>query len=303
MMKNKFLVLLAHFCLIVAVHAQQVADTAYNPIIGHPAYPSGEGPVLAIDEGHHNFHTKDGRYLPFARLVERDGYTVMAHKGKFTAESLANIHILVISNALNEASLGAWYNPTLSAFTPKEIAVVQNWVREGGRLFLIADHMPMGGAAIDLAAAFEFEFTNGFAVSSTGKGTTRFTRANQTLTDNELTNRASGFTVDSIVSFTGQAFQYPESAEPILVFDEGSTNYLPDTAWQFTETTPAFPIDQWAQGAYRNYGDGKVVVFGEAAMFSAQLAGEQQFKAGMNSDLAPNNYKLLLNIIRWLDDE
>jgi hypothetical protein len=42
-------------------------------------------------------------------------------------------------------------------------------------------------------------------------------------------------------------------------------------------------------------------VFGEAAMFSAQLAGEQQGKMGMNNDLAKENPQFLLNIIHWLD--
>jgi hypothetical protein len=42
-------------------------------------------------------------------------------------------------------------------------------------------------------------------------------------------------------------------------------------------------------------------MFGEAAMFTAQLAGPQQTKAGMNSDYAEQNYQLLLNIIHWLD--
>jgi hypothetical protein len=40
------------------------------------------------------------------------------------------------------------------------------------------------------------------------------------------------------------------------------------------------------------------VIFGEAAMFSAQLSGGQKF--GMNSDIAKNNYLLLLNLSRWL---
>jgi len=36
-------------------------------------------------------------------------------------------------------------------------------------------------------------------------------------------------------------------------------------------------------------------------MFTAQLAGPQRSRAGMNSDFAEENYKLLLNIIHWLD--
>lgn len=54
-------------------------------------------------------------------------------------------------------------------------------------------------------------------------------------------------------------------------------------------------------GAYKKYGKGKVVVFGEAAMFTAQLAGPNKNKTGMNNLVAPENYQLLLNIIHWLD--
>jgi len=36
-------------------------------------------------------------------------------------------------------------------------------------------------------------------------------------------------------------------------------------------------------------------------MFTAQLAGENRRKVGMNADYAPRNYKLLLNIVHWLD--
>lgn len=53
------------------LYSQQVADTAYNPPIPGPAYEAGTGPVVFIDEGHHNFHTKEGRYKAFSNLLER----------------------------------------------------------------------------------------------------------------------------------------------------------------------------------------------------------------------------------------
>ena len=107
--------------------------------------------------------------------------------------------------------------------------------------------------------------------------------------------------VNQIASFTGQAFKIPGKATPILLFGENYLNFLPDTAWVFTEETTSFGVEGWTQGAFRKYGQGRVVVFGEAAMFSAQLAGPQKIKAGMNNDVAPENYQLLLNIIHWLD--
>ena len=79
------------------------------------------------------------------------------------------------------------------------------------------------------------------------------------------------------------------------------TGMLPDTAWIFNSKTIKYNVEGWSQGAYKEFGKGKIVVFGEAAMFTAQLAGPQKIKAGMNNEVAPENYKLLLNIIHWLD--
>lgn len=53
--------------------AQQIADDSYHPTIVNPAYPFGEGSLVFIDEGHHNFHTMEGRYASFAQLLKRDG--------------------------------------------------------------------------------------------------------------------------------------------------------------------------------------------------------------------------------------
>jgi carotenoid cleavage dioxygenase-like enzyme len=90
--------------------------------------------------------------------------------------NLKGIRILVIANALNKINIENWYIPTPSAFTVKEIETVRKWVKEGGSLFLIADHMPMGGAAAELAAAFGFHFTNGFAADTARRGNDYFTR-------------------------------------------------------------------------------------------------------------------------------
>ncbi|MHC4507963.1 MAG: hypothetical protein ACYTAO_03255 [Planctomycetota bacterium] len=46
--------------------------------------------------------------------------------------------------------------------------------------------------------------------------------------------------------------------------------------------------------------NGRVAVFGEAAMFSAQLAGPKQRPMGMNASDAEQNHQLLLNVMHWL---
>ncbi|MCH3884437.1 hypothetical protein [Tenacibaculum aquimarinum] len=76
---------------------------------------------------------------------------------------------------------------------------------------------------------------------------------------------------------------------------------MPDTMWVFNDKTKKFNANNLSQGAVLEFGKGKIAVFGEAAMFTAQLAGRNRFKAGINSEDASENYKLLLNIIHWLD--
>lgn len=298
----KMLTLSIVFLASFGLSAQQVADLSYNPPIAHPEYKRGQGPVVFIDEGHHNFHTKEGRYKSFANLLERDGYLVREYQGPFELDKLKQGKILVISNALNEINVQHWYLPTPSAFNNEEIKIVKQWVNDGGSLFLIADHMPMGGAAKELAAAFGFGFSNGFVMYKNGNIPAIFNTGDSTLIESVITKgRNKDEYVNEVATFTGQAFTMPDDATPILVFKDDHVNLLPDTAWQFNENTKRESVKGLMQGAYKKFGKGRVVAFGEAAMFSAQLAGPNQFKMGMNSNVAKENYQLLLNIIHWLD--
>ena len=300
-MKRMIFLLFMVFPLVA--FTQQLPDKGYSPFLKNPEYLPGKGPVVFIDEGHHNFHTKNGRFFAFAKLLERDGYKVEEFKGQFSKKKLSEGKILVISNALNKINVNDWFLPTPSAFEVNEIEELRQWVFDGGSLFLIADHMPMAGAAHDLAAVFGFDFTNGFAVDTSNKGPSLFTVRDNTLMESEITKgRDSTESVEQIATFTGQAFKISgNNARPILKFNSSHTNFLPDTAWVFNEKTVKYNLEGWSQGAFTEYGNGKVVVFGEAAMFTAQIAGPQKNKVGMNSDIASRNFQLALNIIHWLD--
>jgi hypothetical protein len=288
--------------LVTFAHSQQVADTGFQPSI-RAAYENGKGPRVLIDAGHHNFHTADGRYLPFANLLRRDGYQVSGSSSVFTAESLKSADVLVIANAMNAVNAqGDWSLPTPSAFTREEIAAVKGWVENGGSMFLIVDHMPMPGAAGDLARAFGVEFSNGFAAyqDERGTGTITFTPKNGLKPGPWTEGRTPEEKVDSVVTFTGSAFYPGRSARPVLQFGAGYVSLTPSTAWEFQPQTPRIPIDGWCQGAVLTQGKGKVAIFGEAAMFSAQLAGPKKIPMGMNSAEAKQNYRFLLNLMHWL---
>jgi hypothetical protein len=283
--------------------AQQVPDSAFAPAIARPAFAQGAGPVVLVDEAHTNFHTTDGRYYAFAQLLRRDGYVVRGLREPFTPASLAGARMLVIANALNARNESEWNLPTPSAFTREEIAAVEAWVREGGSLLLVADHMPFPGAADALAAAFGVAMGNGFAYDSTEQESRfRFSRGNGLLAEHAVTNgRGGAERVDSVDSFTGQAFRVMRGdAQPLLTLVEGTVLLMPEVAWQFSPLTPRMRADGLLHGAVLRHGRGRVAVFGEAAMFSAQRAGPDRRPMGMNDPGAPQNVQFLLNVVHWL---
>jgi hypothetical protein len=282
--------------------AQQVSDLEYKPPLPQPAYESGQGPRVAIDEAHHNYHTAAGRYQPFAELLRRDGYRVDGLGQPFSSNSLNGVDVLVIANALNERNVKDWSLPTPSAFTKEEIIAVRAWVEKGGALFLIVDHMPFPGAAGDLARAFGMEFSNGFAVSKPTEQPATFTfRQGTGLKESAVTRgRGDQEGVTEVATFVGSGFRAPKDAIPILVFSANFVSLKPDKAWQFTAATLREPLEGWCQGTVMKVGSGRVAAFGEAAMFSAQLAGPGQQKMGMNAPEAKQNHQLLVNVMHWL---
>lgn len=295
-MKTKRLYPIA-LCLLCSglVAAQQVPDTAYRYAIQNPRYKAGQGSTVMVDAAHHNFHTLDERYGPFGKVLGGDGYRLASNTQTLTPAALQPCRIFVISNPLDSSNLADWKLPTPSAFSPAEIVALNDWVKNGGRLLLIADHMPFAGAAQALAQSFGFEFLNCFAMDNRRRELERFFRSNGTLADNEITRG-----VDTVITFTGSAFKMPKGAQPILAL-KNYTLLMPETAWQFEENTPVQSGDGYYQGAYVAYGKGKVVVMGEAAMLSAQLAGPDKNPVGLNRPEARQNNQLLLNIMHWLD--
>ena len=288
----------------IPAYAQQVPDTAFMPPIPNPMYKTGEGPVVLIDEAHFNFHTSDGRYKPFAALLRRDGYDVRASKAAFHKDSLKDGKILVIANALSEKNKEEWTLPTPSAFTSDEVAAVKDWVEKGGSLFLIVDHMPFPGAAENLAKAFGITFLNGYAKDPNVDAPMVFKLADGSLRSHSILNgRNDPEKVDAVATFTGSAFKADREVQPLMVLGSPVVSLMTTTAGQITKETPRIPAGGWNQGAVMRFGKGRVAIFGEAAMFSAQLSGRDKSPMGMNAPIASKNPQFLLNVMHWLSGE
>jgi hypothetical protein len=288
----------------LAASAQQVADETWSPEIANPAFPEGNGPLVLVDSAHGNFHTIEGRFSAFARLLTADGYRVRDASDPVTPRLLDGADVFVIANAIRGGEDAEWRVPTPPAFAAEERLAIVEWVRNGGSLLLIADHMPFPGAAADLAADLGIEFHNGFAMSPDGHdGNLSFSRTQGTLADHPVTRgRSADEAVESVRSFTGQAFGLVAAGDVLLHVPADWRVLLPTEAWEFDANTEAIPAEGLAQGAVLELGSGRVAVFGEAAMFTAQTFEHDGMIAriGMNHPDAAENAQFVLNVMHWL---
>jgi hypothetical protein len=279
-------------------HAQQVADPNFDARVAKPAFPD-KHPKVLFDEGHFNFHTAGGRYKPFADLITNDGYQVTSSRAKFAKNTLQGYDILVISNALGAAKMSA-AKAASPAFTNDECAAVQEWVRAGGSLLLIADHAPMGAAAADLAKRFEVDMSKGFTLdpenydkASGNEGDLLFTRENKLLIDHAITRgRDAGERIQRVITFVGQSLKGPRGSEAFLKLADTAYDLIPPDRKKV-------PARDRAQGIALRYGKGRVVVLGEAGCLSAQVVGAGNKPFGMNIP-GIDNRQLALNLMHWL---
>lgn len=303
----------------IAWPQQVTAD--YQPTVPLPAYEFGTGPMVLVDEAHNNFHTLSpttipdedhegeitipGRLGAFRHLLLADGYKVEPLPDRFSPKSLAAANILVISNALSDDNVDDWSLPNPSAFITEEIDAVITWVDEGGAILLIADHQPWPAAASALASRLGFIFNNGYA--SVGENETDldlFLRSNGTLVNHPITRgRFQSESVDKVMTFGGQAFRAMpgQKHDALMIFPPNSLMMLLEDPFGPEPDplrTPRIRVDGMLQGAVREFGRGRVAVFGEAAMFTAQLSDDQPM--GMNHPEAAENAQFVLNVFHWL---
>lgn len=283
----------------------QIADPEFEAVVGRPAVV-GEVRVV-LDEAHDNFHTAEGRYRPFAELLRADGFTVERGLAHFSGETLARADLLVVANAAPPSS-----DEATPAFSDAEVAAVEAWVRGGGALLLIADHAPFGAAAGNLAAAFGVEMSDGHLRDPEHADTVLaspyvlvFEREEGLIGDHPVTRgRDAEERVDRVVTFGGQALGAPAGASPILLLaDTAEVVDDPDRG----RKAPGRPAAGRVQAVALEHGAGRVVVLGEAAVFTSQVIrgdaarsfGRDELRLGM-SRTDTDNRQLALNTVRWL---
>jgi len=231
-------------------------------VIDAPKYARDTGPRIGIDEAHHNFHSlKEARTAPFVDALKQEGYRVSALSASITKDALVDFDVVVIINALHASNVDAWRAPIQVAFSEEEVGALVEWVEGGGRLLLVADHMPFGGAAKNLGAALGFTLHDAFAFGKTDQGRR---------SGNIMHRRAKGEVevhpmtegVDQVKSFMGQAFEAPDDASVLVRMSDACMMMYTQAAWKFDAKTVRKACTKWPIVAARSIHRGRAVVMG-----------------------------------------
>jgi hypothetical protein len=282
-------------------------DSNFDTRVSTPAY-TDNGPRVLFDEAHHNIHRAGKSYRPFVELIESDGYRVTPGTGRVTAESLIPYQVLVVACAMGTNER----NDDL-AFNDAECAAIRDWVFGGGAFLFITDHYPTGDAVENLAARFGVHMNQGVAEDSVQYDASFdpthivFSRQNGGLGRHPIVNGGGASQpVNRVLTFTGQALR-ADSATAFLVLSPSAVarpaqpkvERRGGDVFVNVEYGRASSATGWSQGLALEYGKGRVVVLGEAAMLTARLHRFDGRPIGMNTP-GYDNRPLALNIMHWL---
>jgi hypothetical protein len=307
-------------------------DPDYDASVAHPAY-AAQHPRILFDAAHRNYHLPDGRYRPFAELIRNDGYWIETNDRPFTAEVLAGHDVLVIANAMGARGVDAYWTP---AFTAAECRAVAEWVRGGGSLLLIADHAPFGTAAAPLAETFGVDMSKGVTADrghadpdSGNMSFILYTRDAHMLGAHPiLEGRDARERIGRVMTFSGQSLRGPVGSTILLALGDAAVDRQQPSEAEIRAAVAAAreqaqhegragpqqvrlqqhgapaPAAGRGQAIAFNFGRGRVVVLGEAAMLSAQYADmaslhRMHYPVGLNHP-GLDNRQFALNLMHWL---
>jgi hypothetical protein len=274
--------------------SQLTVDHAFAPPVDAPDFPSGQRPVVLVDEAHRNVVSLQTYLAPVARWLERAGYIVRPARVAAVdhaeyADRLpppgtpSTRSILVIANA--QAPEGA--APGAPAFGAEEIGAIQSWVDEGGGLLLVADRAPFGAPARALAKAFGVTLDDNTILM---KGADGQPTGELTVDINKDGARRHPLfdRVLRIVYVVGESIDGPG-----VVLRAPEATYSGPTA-QATDGPPAAgrPIVLAFE-----HGKGRVVVIGDAGVVSAFGSAGGAAHRGISEG---DNARFVRNVFKWL---
>jgi hypothetical protein len=305
-MRGPFALALA--LVAVGCSSRDKVDRDFDTRVAQPAY-TDDGPSILFDEAHHNVHQARKSYRPFVQLLESDGYHVARQSKPITPDDLARHSVLVIAGALGDNDIN-----DAPAFEDTECDAIRDWVAGGGAILFIVDHYPLGDANQRLASRFGVLLGTGVAEDSVNydAGFDRthivFSRENGGLGSHPIVDgRDASEKIDRVLTLTGTSVYANPPAVGFLVLTKSAYARPPQPAIERKNGDvivrvgygDPVAIPGWSQGLAMEFGRGRVVVLGEAAMLTARLHRFDGKPIGMNMP-GYDNRQLALNVMHWL---
>jgi hypothetical protein len=263
--------------------SELTVDDAFDPPVTDPAFPSGQGPLVVVDEYHRNVVSLASYFGPVGRFLAKDGYVIHPWRQASNKTNLGDVQIVVIANA--QAPSGA--PAGTQAFPEQEARAIERWVKAGGGLLLLADRAPYGGQAASLARAFGV------------------TLDDNTILRKDTDGKPSGeLTID--VAKEGDPSHPIFAGVSRVVFVVGESLAGPGRVLKAPAGTYSGPTANATQGPPAGgkplilafpYGDGRVVVIGDAGIASAFGSVGGAAHRGISEE---DNTRFVRNVFRWL---
>jgi hypothetical protein len=292
----------------------QTSTPAQTGLRLRPAFASGTGPIVAVDEAHKNRQTLSSpSFRALGDMLGADGYQVRPLAEPISRASMSGIDVILISGP------GGWFTPDES-LTGREVATLMEWIRQGGSLLLMLDHLPEPRNARRLLSSLGItHWHNGYAmvdmpnaaplgniifwrskffpegappVGPTGSGGgTGYQGDDAVLESHAISEgRSTDERVQRVATFVGSAFRTPSGGVALLRMPLRAISLVPEETPgrlpAFTVETPRMAVGGWLQGAVMTVGQGRVAVFGESGLFSGGPAAD--------------NRQFVLNVMHWL---
>jgi hypothetical protein len=316
MRKHSHVMVAGWVLLGAGLSAQQITDRAFTPpaITARPAYRPGQGPVVAIDEAHKNTHNYgSSQFRGLVELLQHDGYRPRPFTEPVASPSLTGVDVLVVSGP------GGWQGAEAS-LGDGEVAALITWIRRGGSLLLILDHMPAPQNGARLATALGVAaWHNGYVMvderelplatsilfwrgdsfpggepkiaATCPLGGAGYQGVDAMLAKHPITDgRNAAERVRRVATFGGSAFRVTSGWQPLLTLPQRAISLTPpltpNAVPPITRDTPRAPVAGWLQGAVTTVERGRLAVFGETGLFSGGPAAD--------------NRQFVLNVLHWL---
>lgn len=275
-----------------------IADTTFDTQVAVPVCQHS-CPVIIFDEAHNNYHKAAGRYKPFASLMENDGFRVIRSLTPFTKELLGQANVVVIASP--------------GAITVSEIQILKDWIQQGGSLLAITDHdnltfdellYSLGAETQEISITLDSLHSSRYRQDGVtiNPGSIYFSEPHGSLGNHPiLQGRNESEKIKRVQTFAGRTVVGPTGSSALLLLSESAIDFMVvDPAQPNISRVAVKTKGLRTHGVAFNFGKGRVVALGEAAMITAQLWPPNYTPdAGMNVP-GSDNVQFALNIMRWL---